>query len=394
MAYESTQAIQGFAPINNERQGTDGQTKNYALGRQSFGELLFGRISDNGKDNSKTPGTLSALDIAKRHGGLDPKITTLTTALSTPKNETTSPDAQTSEVRGVLPKNEIRMAINRTARHKDATSAPSAIEPNKNITPKPNSAISFTQEEEELLLTVAEAEKHLNNIRANMRSKLSRERNTSAKGTDSNNALEGTLSAGYESNGSPDAIGYDSRGGTSYGTYQIASRPGTMNSFLKFLWNNAPDLAERLAAAGPSDTGGRDGLMPRTWKAIAKENPERFEKLQHDFIRKSHYQPALRDVMMNTGIDVAQAPMAIREVLWSTSVQHGPLAAAEIFTQATNLASNRPQDEFHKSIIENVYDIRSRQFGKHNRRVQAAVKSRFVNEKQTAIAMLDGQELS
>ena len=37
----------------------------------------------------------------------------------------------------------------------------------------------------------------------------------------------GRLSARFESNGRPDAIGFDAKGGFSYGAYQIASRTGT-----------------------------------------------------------------------------------------------------------------------------------------------------------------------
>jgi hypothetical protein len=46
----------------------------------------------------------------------------------------------------------------------------------------------------------------------------------------------GKLSAKFESSKEgPSAIGYDTKGGTSYGTYQIASKTGTMSEFVAFL---------------------------------------------------------------------------------------------------------------------------------------------------------------
>ncbi len=62
----------------------------------------------------------------------------------------------------------------------------------------------------------------------------------------------GALSAKFESGSAGvAAIGYDRVGGTSYGKYQIASKPGTMDRFLSYLDKNAPAWAERLRSAGP-----------------------------------------------------------------------------------------------------------------------------------------------
>ncbi len=50
----------------------------------------------------------------------------------------------------------------------------------------------------------------------------------------------GDLSSTFESGAQGvNAIGYDRNGGTSYGTYQIASKPGTMKGFIEFLREKA-----------------------------------------------------------------------------------------------------------------------------------------------------------
>lgn len=201
----------------------------------------------------------------------------------------------------------------------------------------------------------------------------------------------GRLSAQFESGGDGiAAIGYDRTGGTSYGKYQIASRVGSMKSFLNFLDGEAPDIAQRLRKAGPADTGSRRGGMPDAWRAIAAEQPERFEELQESFIRESHYRPALEAIVKRTGLEADTLSPAMREVIWSTAVQHGPAGAARIFDRADDV-SGKPEDAgYERKLISNVYKIRAGQFGSSTAQVQQAVRNRFRQERELALNMLDG----
>ncbi len=201
----------------------------------------------------------------------------------------------------------------------------------------------------------------------------------------------GRLSARFESGGDGiAAIGYDRNGGTSYGKYQIASRVGSMKNFLEFLDGEAPDVAQRLRKAGPANTGGRRGGMPDAWRAIAKEQPERFEALQEAFIRESHYKPAMEAIVERTGLEADKLSPAMREVIWSTAVQHGPAGAARIFDRADNLSGKPADPAYERKLISNVYKLRAGQFGSSTEAVQAAVQNRFRQEKNLALNMLDG----
>lgn len=201
----------------------------------------------------------------------------------------------------------------------------------------------------------------------------------------------GKLSAQFESGGDGiAAIGYDSTGGTSYGKYQIASKVGSMKSFLAFLDGEAPDLAKRLRKAGPANTGSRKGGMPNEWRAIAQEQPERFEKLQEAFIHQSHYKPALEAIERSTGIDSSSLSAAMREVIWSTAVQHGPAGAAKIFAKADDMSGKAADASYERKMINNVYSVRATQFGSSSRQVRQAVQNRFRQEKQLALNMLNG----
>jgi hypothetical protein len=211
----------------------------------------------------------------------------------------------------------------------------------------------------------------------------------------------GKLSALFESGSEGvSAIGYDRVGGTSYGKYQIASNTGSMGEFVRFLEQKAPALAEEFKKAGPANTGSRGGRMPEVWRAAASRDPEAFESLQHEFIQSRFYAPAA-DKLRESGVDEGRFSQALREVLFSTAVQHGPSGAARIVRNALNQtggaalfradapdpsATERRQAE--QSLIRNIYSLRQEQFGSSSTTVQKAVTGRLHSEMSLALDML------
>lgn len=130
--------------------------------------------------------------------------------------------------------------------------------------------------------------------------------------------------------------------------------------------------------------------MPDAWRSIAKEQPERFEALQEGFIRESHYKPAVEAIAERTGLEADKLSPAMREVIWSTAVQHGPAGAARIFDRADDLSGKPTDPAYERKLISNVYKLRAGQFGSSTDEVQAAVHNRFRQEKTLALNMLDG----
>lgn len=294
------------------------------------------------------------------------------------------PAAPGYAVRRTVDKASVRMAVNKMSRH------PDDLGHLRGVAVTGMQGGGFTKREEALLLATADAE-HL--LGENTRAESARAK-AITKGRVLPSSLErraGQLSAQYESNNEVDCIGYDRVGGTSYGQFQIASRTGTMRAFIKFLDDEAPDIAAKLKAAGPANTGGRTGRMPSAWKQIASRDPERFEALQHEFIRSTSYAPAAKSIVLTTGVDITKRSYALREVLWSTAVQHGPGGAERIFSRAIEKAEAASSSQnFDKSVIEEVYRIRGQKFHRHTKRIREAVQSRFREEKTTALALLDG----
>lgn len=191
----------------------------------------------------------------------------------------------------------------------------------------------------------------------------------------------GNLSKRYESNGKPGAIGFDAVGGWSYGLYQIATRPGTMSLFLAWLANSRYKWAyERLKRAG-GDIAARDGsdAFKAAWEAIA-DDPE-FTNAQHEYIKFSHYDVQAARVKA-AGIDPDQRSGALRDVIWSTAVQHG--AKTNVITGVIAEHGALPD----AALIPLIYAERRTRFGSSTEAVRQSVMRRFDSEQAEALRML------
>ena len=196
----------------------------------------------------------------------------------------------------------------------------------------------------------------------------------------------GSLSARYESNGRPDAIGFDKKGGFSYGAYQIATRTGTMDTFLAHLKTHFPAMHGALLAAGGA-AAAHEGTeaFKKAWVGLARDAS--FGQAQHDFIRDTHYQPFVRKLKADLSLDADARSAALRNVLWSVAVQHG---AANTVVQ-TALAGRQAGVLDEKALIQAIYAERSKvdlYFAGSTAQVQLAVARRFVDEQAQALTML------
>ncbi|HEY0728738.1 MAG TPA: LysM domain-containing protein, partial [Pyrinomonadaceae bacterium] len=128
----------------------------------------------------------------------------------------------------------------------------------------------------------------------------------------------GVLSAKYETGGrGPGTVstGAGDPGGVSYGSYQMASKMGVVQRFVAqagFQW--ADDFKGLTAGTAP---------FTAVWKKIATEQTDAFQKAQHDFIKRSHYDPLASKVLADNKVDVNTRSFAVQNVIWSTAVQHG-----------------------------------------------------------------------
>ncbi len=205
----------------------------------------------------------------------------------------------------------------------------------------------------------------------------------------------GALSEQYETGGrGPGTVssGAGDPGGVSYGTYQLAGNLGRPQQFLA---NEGRAWAAEFGGASPGSEA-----FTATWKAIAAREPERFEAAQHAYIQRTHYDVQVQHVAGATGLDLSTRSAALKDVAWSTSVQHGPesqvIVRAMARVEAQGLASSDGL-AYDRALINAVYDERGKRngdgtlayFTSASAQVQTSVANRFASERRDALAMLD-----
>jgi murein DD-endopeptidase MepM/ murein hydrolase activator NlpD len=200
----------------------------------------------------------------------------------------------------------------------------------------------------------------------------------------------GNLSAKYETGGRGAGVvstGKGDPGGVSYGSYQMATKTGTVKRFV-----TQPDFRWRQDF---------QGLVPGTapfsakWKQLAVTEPIAFQEAQHEFIKRSHYDPLVAKTLSEEKLDVNQRCRALQDVVWSTSVQHGGNC---VIVRNALKAIQRDFDSsgFDEMLIRAIYAERGRKradgnlawFSRSSPGVQAGVAKRFKNELADALAML------
>ncbi|MEA3002181.1 MAG: hypothetical protein QOH81_969 [Sphingomonadales bacterium] len=169
----------------------------------------------------------------------------------------------------------------------------------------------------------------------------------------------GTLAAERETSGrgpNPGLVstGVGDRGGISYGTYQLATRTGTAREFAASpeVRRYAPELA-RLAPGQPQ--------FAAEWRRIAARDPIGFQALQHAFMQRTHYEPAVRRVAQSTGLDLQARSDAVRELAWSVADQFHN-AAPGIISRAIGSADrslHRDDARYDAALIDAINDARS-----------------------------------
>jgi LysM repeat protein len=203
----------------------------------------------------------------------------------------------------------------------------------------------------------------------------------------------GTLSAKYETGGrGPGTVstGSGDPGGVSYGSYQMATKTGTAQRFVSqsdFPWSS--EFQDLVPGTAP---------FTAKWKEIAVAEPVAFQDAQHEFIKRTHYDPLVLKTLTEDALDVNTRSRALQDVVWSTSVQHGG-GSSIVKNAIAKVDLDQTHSDFDEALIRAIYAERGRKradgnlawFSKSSSGVQAGVAKRFQNELNDALAMLNNE---
>lgn len=156
-----------------------------------------------------------------------------------------------------------------------------------------------------------------------------------------------------------------------------------MSSFLNYANKKDKEIYNMLKGKSIGSTA-----FDNAWKAIAKKYPDRFNELQHNFIKGSHYSPAVNKIK-SLGVNIDSRSLAVQNVIWSIGTQHGAGGAYNI-AKAAGITSKMSD----KEIIQRLYAERmkvTKYFSRSSKAVQQGVLNRFKRELADALAMLAKQ---
>lgn len=198
----------------------------------------------------------------------------------------------------------------------------------------------------------------------------------------------GKLSEKYESGGrGPGTVstGKGDPGGVSYGTYQLASKVGRADEFVKRYYP-----AEFKGLKGGTDE------FTKKWKELAEKDPKSLHANEHAFIKETHYDPQAKKLEKDLGLVASKRSAAFRDVVWSVAVQHGPNTDVIVVAAKSLLKDAKIEDVTDEALIRAVYAERGRKdaAGKLVRFKGVsddwipALTRRFDNELKDALEML------
>lgn len=204
----------------------------------------------------------------------------------------------------------------------------------------------------------------------------------------------GSVSERYESGGrGPGTVsnGAGDPGGVSYGVYQLSSKAGTLQSFLRH--EGARWSAELGSTIGTES-------FNKQWRAIAARDPQGFRAAQHAFIERAHYDPAVSKVREATGFDLSTRHVAVQQATWSSSVQHARAPQLlEAAIRRTDREVGRASPDYDRALVSNIYAERTTYLqglaasGRYTPAEASQLRSitleRYPNERREALALFD-----
>ncbi len=200
----------------------------------------------------------------------------------------------------------------------------------------------------------------------------------------------GDVVARFESgNAGVSDVSWDKTGGSSYGKWQLSAKQGSMQEYLNWMKKRGgkeAEIANSIQAAGPLENG-KNGAAATEYKRQAAANGQLMQETQRQFLLETKFNPGLAKLSPELQQRI-NSSSALKEMFWSTVIQHGDSGGASIFRNVYNQNKNASDEDFIKAI----YADRGNHFGSSSAKTQAAVKSRFKEEVGVILGMYQDEK--
>ena len=197
------------------------------------------------------------------------------------------------------------------------------------------------------------------------------------------NRKVGFIAEKYETNGmGPGAISTVSGdyGGTSYGTYMMATVAGTPNEFVSWLKKQNPKIGNVFGNARAGS-----GEFNSAWKKAANDYTQEFSNLQDAYIMEKLVMPLANLAKSKTGIDYTRST-ALMELVFSTAVQFGggSLGLSALGNVNSGMTDEQIINASYDKKISNAHNF----FSGSSPSIQEAARNRFKRERVDVLNLL------
>lgn len=194
----------------------------------------------------------------------------------------------------------------------------------------------------------------------------------------SGNKIEGLgrVAAQFESGGKAGTVssGHGDFGGKSYGAFQLSSKTGDVDKFLK-----SSGYADKFAGM---KVGSEE--FDKKWKEMGEDKD--FAKAQQQHAVKTHYDPQMAK-LQKSGMDLSGKGAGVQEAIMSTANQYG--ANSDVILKA--LKGKDTDKMSDKDIINAIQDYKAEnvktQFKSSSAAVQAGVAKRIEQERAALLGV-------
>lgn len=192
------------------------------------------------------------------------------------------------------------------------------------------------------------------------------------------------------------AIGYDEKGGTSYGTIQLASNTGAMQSFIKYLANSQnrinQEIAKDLMKVKNWNTGSIEGDAVKAWNKIVDKYGDDLYQAEKNYADKMYTKPVVDFIKREYGLEPNQIPDSLKAAVASRSIQHGEVGAKDIIRNAwKDGIEGKDEFELMKSLYDEVGNNIDRYFAGSSKKTRESVRNRMQNEPIAVMNAIYGQ---